>query len=62
MWNLDAARVMHRHGEDWEEMRVVGDASPDSYDIERRILRGDRIYRCASCSEEIRVTGPDSAG
>jgi hypothetical protein len=52
--NLDMARLMHRHGDEWVELTPVDDHSPDGRDPERRLLRGERVYRCPDCDEEIR--------
>jgi predicted SprT family Zn-dependent metalloprotease len=62
VWNFETARLMHRHGDEWEQMQYVGDPTPDTHDVERRMLRADRIYRCTNCDEEIRVSASDSAG
>jgi hypothetical protein len=56
------ARLMHRHGDEWVEMTPVADHSPDSRDPERRLLRGEQVYRCSSCDEEIQFTAPDAPG
>jgi hypothetical protein len=29
--------------------------TPDDHDPERRMLGGERIYRCASCEEEVLI-------
>jgi len=55
VFNLDMDRLMHRHGDDWMEMTPVADHSPDARDPERRLLRGERVYRCSGCDEEMAV-------
>lgn len=55
MFNLEMDRLMHRHGDEWLEMTPVADRSPDARDPERRLLRGERVYRCTGCDEEIQV-------
>jgi hypothetical protein len=51
-------RLLHRHGDDWEEMQPAHHA-PADHDIERQLLKGGRLYRCPSCEAEFRVVGPD---
>lgn len=46
--------VLHRHGDDWEPMEEVEPTAVD-HDLERRLLRGERIFRCESCDEEISI-------
>jgi hypothetical protein len=60
--NIDLGRMMHRHGDRWMEMIPAADHSPDPQDPERRMLRGEQIYRCESCDEEVRIVPPDTAG
>ncbi|MEP7040415.1 MAG: hypothetical protein ABI864_02460 [Chloroflexota bacterium] len=62
MLNIDMARLMHRHGDDWVEMSPVAARSPDSRDLERKLLAGERAYRCDSCDEEIAIKLPDPTG
>ena len=59
MFNIDVARVMHRHGDEWAEMSPVADHSPDARDPERRLIAGARVYRCGGCDEEVQVTPPE---
>jgi hypothetical protein len=60
--NLDMARFMHRHGEDWVEMTPVADHSPDARDPERRLVRGERVFRCSGCDDEMRFVPRDGPG
>jgi len=53
-------RLMHRHGDEWKEMTPVADHSPDARDPERRLLRGERLYRCSGCDAEMAVVPPDA--
>ena len=62
MFNIDVARLMHRHGDEWVEMSPVAGRSPDSRDLERKLLAGERAYRCDSCDEEISIMYPEPAG
>ena len=52
--------LLHRHGDEWQELREVRHASPDDDDIERRLLRGERLFRCAECELEILAVPPES--
>jgi hypothetical protein len=60
--NFETNRIMHRHGDDWVEFNPVDSHSPDGRDPERQLLRGERLFRCSACDEEIRVAPKDSAG
>ena len=62
MFNLEMDRLMHRHGDEWMEMRPVADHSPDERDPERRLLRGERVYRCSGCDEEMAFVAPEVPG
>lgn len=62
MLNFQAARLMHRHDDEWVEMSQVGDRSADSLDPERRLAHRVRLFRCKSCDEEIQVEEADSFG
>ena len=56
---------MHRHGNDWVEMKPVNaPLSPDDEDPERMMLRsaGERLYRCTGCDEEMRVVSQRPPG
>lgn len=59
MFNIDVARLMHRHGDEWVEMSPAADRSPDARDPERKLLAGQRAYRCVACDEEISIRFPD---
>jgi len=62
VYNPDMDRLMHRHGDEWMEMKLVADHSPDTHDPERRLLRGERVYRCSGCDEEMAFVSPDVPG
>jgi hypothetical protein len=62
VFNIDVARLMHRHGDEWVEMSPVADRSPDSRDPERKLLAGERAYRCKECDEEISIRQPEPEG
>jgi hypothetical protein len=57
--NFETNRIMHRHGNDWVEMNPVASHSPDARDPERELLRGEQLFRCSACDEEISVTTKD---
>jgi hypothetical protein len=58
--NLDQMALLHRHGGEWQELREVRHASPEDDDLERRLLRGERLFRCAECELEILAVPPES--
>jgi len=60
VFNIDMDRIMHRHGDDWLEMTPAADHSPDARDPERRLLRGERVYRCTGCEEEMAFVPPEA--
>ena len=62
MLNFETNRIMHRHGNDWVEMRPVDSHSPDPRDPERELIRGQSLFRCSACDEEIQVTTGDPEG
>jgi hypothetical protein len=54
--NFGNDRLMHRHGDQWVEMKPVSSShSPDEQDPERRLIRGEQVYRCEGCDEEMQV-------
>ena len=55
MLNFQAARLLHRHDDEWVEMAPVPEHSADALDAERRLVHGARVYRCETCDEEIAV-------
>jgi hypothetical protein len=55
---IEEVRLLHRHGDEWSEMRPEHHA-PAEHDIERQILKGGRIFRCTSCDAQFRVVGSE---
>jgi len=54
----EVARVEHRHGNSWHAMHeMTPEHDPAEADVERTWSRS-RIFRCASCEDEIRVVEP----
>jgi len=60
--NFQSSRLMHRHDDEWVEMSPAAEHSADSFDPERQLVQGARVYRCKGCDEEISVEAPDSSG
>jgi hypothetical protein len=58
--NIDQMQLLHRHGNDWQELKEIRHAGPDESDIERRLLRGERVFRCTECDLEIIAVPPRS--
>ena len=52
MLDMGAIRLLHRHGNDYEQM-VERDHGAADHDPERSWLRGARIFKCRTCAEEI---------
>jgi hypothetical protein len=60
MFDVGTSRFMHRHGDEWFEMTPRGeDATPEANDIERKLIRGERVMRCSACDTEIRLADPE---
>jgi hypothetical protein len=59
--NFEQMALLHRHGDGWKELREVRHASPEENDLERRLLRGERLFRCAECDLEILAVPPESS-
>jgi hypothetical protein len=56
---LSQLEMLHRHGNEWAPLEQVEHMSPDDHDIERRLLRGDKLFKCSECDLEILVVPPD---
>lgn len=61
MINFQALRLMHRHGgeNDYSTMSEARDHDSADHDPERGWIRGARIFRCDSCTDEVLVIPPD---
>lgn len=57
---LSSTQLLHRHGDDWLLLQPVPDHSSVDHDVERRLLKGDKLYRCTECDLEILVVPPDA--
>ena len=56
---LNSATLLHRHGDDWLPLTPADHSSVD-HDVERRLLKGDRLFKCEECDLEILLVPPDS--
>lgn len=54
MLGFDQLTLLHRHGDDWRPMEEVPHSAVD-HDPERRLLRGERLFRCSACEDEVRI-------
>ncbi len=54
MLPIDEIRLLHRHGDEWHEMRPAHH-DPEDHDIERQLVKGGRVFRCTSCDAEFGV-------
>jgi hypothetical protein len=59
---LSQLEMLHRHGGDWAPLEHVEHTSPADHDVERRLLRGDKLFKCSECDLEILVVPPDETG
>jgi hypothetical protein len=60
MINFQALRLMHRHGDgDYVPMHESREHGSADHDPERSWIRGARIFKCDSCSDEVLVVPPD---
>ena len=59
MFQLNQLQLLHRHGEDWAPLNEAEHNTPDDHDLERRLLRGEKLYRCVECDLEILVVPPE---
>jgi hypothetical protein len=60
MINFQALRLMHRHGDnDYIPMHETREHDSADHDPERGWMRGARIFKCDTCSDEVLVVPPD---
>ena len=59
MIQLNQLEMLHRHGDDWAPLKPEEHSTPSDHDVERRLLRGDKLYKCTECDLEILVVPPD---
>jgi len=59
---LSQLEMLHRHGDEWAPLEQAEHTSPADHDIERRMLRGEKLFKCAECDLEILVVPPDETG
>lgn len=53
MFNFEQMALLHRHEGEWRELREERHPSPDDDDLERRLLRGEKLFKCTECELEI---------
>jgi hypothetical protein len=59
MFDYQTVKLLHRHSDDeWVPMAEGSEHDPASHDMERKWLRGARIFRCSRCDEEIVMLPP----
>jgi hypothetical protein len=59
MINFQALRLMHHHGGDDYSPMSQRDHDSADHDPERSWIRGARIFKCDTCSDEVIVVPPD---
>jgi hypothetical protein len=58
--SVNQIELLHRHGSDWSRLEEAPQPhTVDDHDLERRLLHGDRLFRCSECDLEILVVPPD---
>jgi len=61
MINFEMLRLMHRHGDDdYAPMSESRDHDSADHDPERSWIRGARIFKCDTCTDEVIVVPPDA--
>jgi hypothetical protein len=61
MFNPATVRLMHPHGDEMVPMVEVpreGPSDAATFDVERELLRGARVFRCPVCEERVHVALP----
>ncbi len=54
MFDYQTVQMLHRHGDDdWVPMTEGSNHDAAGHDVERKWLRGAKIFRCTRCDEEI---------
>ena len=53
MFNFEQMALLHRHGGEWRELSEERHPSPDDDDLERRLLRGEKLFKCTECELEV---------
>ena len=60
MFSFEQMALLHRHDDDWRELREAQHASAEDDDLERRLLRGEKLFRCTECELEILAVPPNA--
>jgi len=60
LFSFEQMALLHRHEDEWREMHEVQAPHPavGDDDVERRLLRGEKLYRCDECDLEIMAAPP----
>jgi len=57
--DLTVLRLLHEHGDSWEELKEGERSTPVEQDPERLLLKGAKVFRCASCNESFTMVPGD---
>jgi hypothetical protein len=61
MFDYQTVQMLHRHGDDdWIPMTEGSNHDAAGHDVERKWLRGAKIFRCTRCDEEIAMVPASS--
>ena len=55
-------RLLHRHGDRWDDISVMEHHDSAAHDPERSWLTGAKVYRCEACDEEFTVVEGNVVG
>jgi hypothetical protein len=58
VFNYEQMALLHRHEDQWRELHEVSAPSVADEDVERRLLRGEKLYRCLDCDLEVIAKPP----
>lgn len=54
MFSFEQMALLHRHENEWRELREAPHhTSSSDEDVERRLLRGEKLFRCDECDLEV---------
>ncbi len=57
--DLTVLRLLHEHGDSWEELKEGARSTPAELDPERQLLKGAKVFRCLRCNEAFTLVPGD---
>ena len=58
MFSFEQMALLHRHEDEWRELRESHHATSDDEDIERQLQHGGKLFRCSECDLEVVAVPP----